>query len=122
MHQFVRIGDNAFLAGCSAIVGDVIPYGIARGNRAKLRGLNIVGLKRSGMPRAEIHALRRAYRTIFDRARPMAENLGCAPRSSSRPSRPRMKIIDFLTARGKRHFVTPALDGDDGDDDADADD
>ena len=36
------------------VVGDVIPYGMAMGNRATLRGLNIVGMKRSGMPRAEI--------------------------------------------------------------------
>ena len=51
VHQFVRVGDNAFLGGCSAIVGDVIPYAIAVGNRASLRGLNIIGLKRSGLPR-----------------------------------------------------------------------
>ena len=49
VHQFVRVGHNAFVAGGSMIVGDVIPYGMAMGNRAKLRGLNIVGLRRSGM-------------------------------------------------------------------------
>ena len=59
IHQFARIGDNAFLSGCSAIPGDVIPFGIARGNLAKLRGLNIIGMRRSGLPRAEIHAARR---------------------------------------------------------------
>ena len=67
IHQFARIGDNAFLSGCSAIPGDVIPFGIARGNLAKLRGLNIIGMQRSGLPRAEIHAARRAYRAVFDR-------------------------------------------------------
>jgi UDP-N-acetylglucosamine acyltransferase len=46
VHQFVRVGNNAFIGGCSAVVGDVIPFAIAVGNRAKLRGLNIVGLKR----------------------------------------------------------------------------
>lgn len=78
VHQFVRIGDNAFLAGCSAFVGDVIPYALAVGNRASLRGLNIVGLKRSGMSRAEIQLLRRCYNTIFDRSRTVGENVELA--------------------------------------------
>ena len=82
IHQFVRIGDNAFLAGCSAIPGDVIPFGIARGNRAKLRGLNVIGMKRSGLPRAEIHAARRPIATCSTVARPIAEN-SRPPRSSS---------------------------------------
>ncbi|RVA66959.1 acyl-ACP--UDP-N-acetylglucosamine O-acyltransferase, partial [Mesorhizobium sp. M7A.F.Ca.CA.001.08.1.1] len=73
VHQFVRIGDNAFLGGCSAIVGDVIPFAIAVGNRASLRGLNIIGLKRSGLPRSEILVLRKAYRMIFDRSRTVGE-------------------------------------------------
>lgn len=120
VHQFVRIGDNAFLGGCSAVVGDVIPYAIAMGNRASLRGLNIVGLKRSGFPRTEIHQLRRAYRMIFDRSRTVAENVELA-RVEFSESPAAMKIIDFISSRGKRHFAVPALksetddNGDDGD-------
>ena len=117
LHQFARIGDNAFLSGCSAIPGDVIPFGIARGNLAKLRGLNIVGMKRSGLSRAEIHAARRAYRAVFDRARPIAENLAAAEIEFA-ASPTALKIIDFLKARDKRYFLTP--DFDDGDGDADA--
>ena len=56
VHQFARIGDKPSSAACSAISGDVIPYGMLSGNRAMLRGLNVVGMKRSGLPRAEIHA------------------------------------------------------------------
>jgi UDP-N-acetylglucosamine acyltransferase len=116
VHQFVRIGDNAFLGGCSAIVGDVIPFAIAMGNRANLRGLNIIGLKRSGLARSEIHLLRKAYRTIFDRSRTVAENVEMAKAEfSSSPTA--MKIIDFITSRGKRHFCVPPL-KDGGDDDA----
>lgn len=117
VHQFVRVGDNAFLAGCSAVVGDVIPYAIAMGNRASLRGLNIVGLKRSGLSRSEIHLLRRAYRTIFDRSRTVAENVEFA-KAEFANSPTAMKIIDFITSRGKRHFAVPPLKGS-GDDDAD---
>ena len=119
IHQFARIGDNAFLSGCSAIPGDVIPFGIARGNLAKLRGLNIIGMKRSGLPRAEIHAARRAYRAAFDRSRSISENLAAASvEFANFPTA--LKIIDFLKAREKRYFLTPAFDDDDGDEDADA--
>jgi UDP-N-acetylglucosamine acyltransferase len=119
IHQFARIGDNAFLSGCSAIPGDVIPFGIARGNLAKLRGLNIIGMKRSGLSRAEIHAARRAYRTVFDRSRSISENLtAAAVEFTNFPTA--MKIIDFLKSREKRYFLTPALDHDDGDEDVDA--
>lgn len=87
------------------------------GNRASLRGLNIVGLKRSGLSRSEIHLLRRAYRTIFDRSRTVAENVELA-KAEFANSPTAMKIIDFITSRGKRHFAVPPLKGS-GDDDAD---
>lgn len=118
VHQFVRVGDNAFLGGCSAFVGDVIPYAIAVGNRASLRGLNIVGLKRSGLQRSEIYLLRRAYRMIFDRSRTVAENVEIAKAEfASLPTA--MKIIDFITSRGKRHYAVPSLKGGGGDDNGD---
>ncbi|MEP6566497.1 MAG: acyl-ACP--UDP-N-acetylglucosamine O-acyltransferase [Mesorhizobium sp.] len=116
VHQFVRIGDNAFLGGCSAIVGDVIPYAIAVGNRASLRGLNIIGLKRAGVPRSEILLLRKAYKTIFDRSRTVGENVEFA-RSEFASLPTAMKIIDFIASRGKRHYAVPSLRG--SDDDAD---
>lgn len=116
VHQFVRLGDNVFIGGCAAVVGDVIPYAIAAGNRAKLRGLNIIGLKRSGLPRSEIYLLRKAYRTIFDRSRTVSENVELA-KAEFAGSPTAMKIIDFITSRGKRHFAVPSLKGD-GDDDS----
>lgn len=64
-HQFVRIGSYAFIGACSMVDGDVIPYGMALGNRAKLAGLNLVGLKRRGFEREDIHELRASYRMIF---------------------------------------------------------
>jgi len=118
VHQFVRVGDNAFLGGCSAFVGDVIPYAIAVGNRASLRGLNIIGLKRAGLPRSEIYMLRKAYRTIFDRSRTVGENVELAKAEFS-GSPTAMKIIDFIASRGKRHFAVPSLKGDGDDDNGD---
>lgn len=120
VHQFARIGDGAFLSGCSAIPGDVIPFGIARGNLAKLRGLNVIGMKRAGLPRTEIHAARRAYRAVFDRSRPIAENLAAATAEFA-GSATAISIIEFLKSRDRRYFLTPADDDrDDGDDETSA--
>ncbi|HZP19852.1 MAG TPA: acyl-ACP--UDP-N-acetylglucosamine O-acyltransferase [Bauldia sp.] len=65
VQQRCRIGAHAFIGGLSAVVTDVIPFASAIGNRAKLGGLNIVGLKRRGFDRKTIHALRAAYEAIF---------------------------------------------------------
>jgi UDP-N-acetylglucosamine acyltransferase len=63
--QFARVGAHAFLGGLSGLENDLIPYGLAVGNRAWLAGLNIVGLKRRGFSREAVHDLRRAYRLLF---------------------------------------------------------
>ncbi len=65
IHQFTRIGSHAFIGAQSMVDGDVIPYGMAVGNRAVLTGLNLVGLKRRKFDREAIHGLRAAYRQIF---------------------------------------------------------
>ncbi|OQS00127.1 acyl-,acyl-carrier-protein-UDP-N-acetylglucosamine O-acyltransferase [Thraustotheca clavata] len=63
--QFVRIGRLAMIGGKSAIDGDVVPYGLAIGNRAKIAGLNLVGLRRLRVARSEIKALLQTYRYVF---------------------------------------------------------
>ncbi|MCS6932708.1 MAG: acyl-ACP--UDP-N-acetylglucosamine O-acyltransferase [Acetobacteraceae bacterium] len=65
IHQFVRIGRHAVIGGVTGVERDVIPYGSAMGNRARLVGLNLVGLKRRGFTRPQIHALRAAFRSLF---------------------------------------------------------
>lgn len=118
IHQMARIGHHAFVGGCAAVAGDVIPYGIVMGNHARLRGLNVIGMKRSGMARADIFAMRSAYKVIFDPARPVAENIPEAERQFGDFAIVR-DVLDFIQARGKRQFVVPSLrgaDSDDGDD------
>ncbi len=66
VHQFSRIGRHAFIGGASAVPRDVPPYTMAVGNRAKLVGLNLVGLKRSGMSDTSVQALRQAYDLLFN--------------------------------------------------------
>jgi UDP-N-acetylglucosamine acyltransferase len=106
VHQFVRIGHHAFVGGCSAIVGDVIPYGMAEGNKARLRGFNIIGMKRSGFDRANLSVMRQAYRVIFDREHPIVENIERAAAEFS-GSGAVVDIIDFMRSRGKRYFIVP---------------
>ena len=110
VHQFTRIGHHAFIGGLSGVEGDVIPYGMVIGARGRLRGLNIIGMKRSGVSRPDIHALRHAYRQIFDPAAPVADNIAAA-REEYAGSAAVNDVLDFMTERGKRHFVVPPLGG-----------
>jgi UDP-N-acetylglucosamine acyltransferase len=120
IHQFVRIGNNAFVAGGSMILGDIVPYAMVGGNRAVLRGMNVVGMKRSGVPHAEVLKLRLAYKTLFDRSRTLAENIETA-REKFADSPYAMRVVEFMLARGKRQFTLPPLKGA-ADDDADGQD
>lgn len=65
IHQFVRVGDYAFIGGKSAVVKDIPPFVISAGDRAKLHGLNSVGLKRRGFSKETLSQLKKAYRIIF---------------------------------------------------------
>lgn len=75
VHQFVRIGSHAMIGGMSGVENDVIPYGMVKGERACLAGLNLVGLERRDFGREDIHALRTAYRMLFSTEGTMAERL-----------------------------------------------
>jgi len=65
VHQWVRIGRLAMVGGASAVGDDVIPFGSITGNRARLAGLNVIGLRRRGIDRAQIHRVRAAFRLLF---------------------------------------------------------
>jgi UDP-N-acetylglucosamine acyltransferase len=66
IHQFVRIGTGAILGAGSMVSKDVPPYCNATGDRARLRGLNVEGLRRRGVDKAVIDAIRKAYRIAFN--------------------------------------------------------
>ena len=65
IHQFTRVGDYAFVGGKSAVTKDIPPYVLAAGDRARLHGLNKVGLKRHGFTPEVLDALKKSYRIIF---------------------------------------------------------
>ena len=65
VRQFVRIGEGAMIVGLSGVRADVIPYALAHGPLAHLVGLNVVGLRRRGVTRSDLHQIRQAYHAIF---------------------------------------------------------
>jgi UDP-N-acetylglucosamine acyltransferase len=106
VHQFVRIGAFAMVGGMSGVNKDVIPYGSVIGNRAELRGLNMVGLKRSDVDRDTIQALWGAYRMIFADGGALVERAARA--SETYPDvAPVQRISEFIGAGSKRNFCTP---------------
>lgn len=106
IHQFTRVGKHAFVGGMSAIEHDVIPYGMALGNRAYLAGLNIIGLKRRGFTREQIHALRGAYRMLFAEERTLKERVADVE-ANYQDNEVVREIIDFIKGDTSRSLCTP---------------
>jgi UDP-N-acetylglucosamine acyltransferase len=104
--QFSRVGAHAFLGGMSGLENDLIPYGMALGNRAHLSGLNIIGLQRRGFSRDDIHNLRRAYRALFADEGTLMERV--ADVEAEFADHPIVKeIVAFIRVGGKRSLCTP---------------
>lgn len=105
VHQWVRIGRGAIIGAVTMVTNDVIPYGLVQAPRGELDGLNLVGLKRRGVDRADITALRAAFQML-------AQGEGTF---QSRANRLReetasdyvREIVDFILAESDRHFLTP---------------
>jgi len=106
IHQFCRIGRNAFIGGLAGVENDVIPYGIALGNRAYLGGLNVIGMKRSGIPRDSIHNARNAFKMLFSSGKPLSETLTTI--QTDLGSDPVVDtIVRFISDGGDRALCTP---------------
>ncbi|MGE5546405.1 MAG: acyl-ACP--UDP-N-acetylglucosamine O-acyltransferase [Solirubrobacterales bacterium] len=108
VHQFVRIGKHAMIGGMSGVEADVIPFGMVIGNRAHLNGLNIVGLKRRGFSREDIHTLRNAYRLLFAPEGTLQERLADVAEQFSGNAGV-MEIVDFIRSDSSRSLCTPGF-------------
>lgn len=106
VHQFVRIGRHAMVGGMSGVEQDIIPYGSALGNRARMSGLNIVGLKRRGFSRTEVANLRKAYRLLFAEEGTLSERMEDVSEMYS-DNEPVMDIIAFIRKESSRAICQP---------------
>jgi UDP-N-acetylglucosamine acyltransferase len=104
--QFARVGSHAFVGGLTGLENDLIPYGMATGNRAHLAGLNIIGLRRRGFTREQIHEIRRAYRLLFADEGTLAERVeDVADEFTTHPFI--HEILDFIREGKDRAICTP---------------
>jgi UDP-N-acetylglucosamine acyltransferase len=105
-HQFVRIGAHAFVGGLAGVEHDLIPFGLALGNRAGLAGLNVVGLKRRGFSHEAIHELRRAYKMLFNGGGTLRERIDEVADAFA-DQEAVQQIIAFLRQGGDRAICVP---------------
>ena len=105
IHQFVRIGRGAIIGAVTMVTNDVIPFGLVQGPRGALDGLNLIGLKRKGVERNDITALRAAFQTLAqgegtfqDRAKKLKEETTSEYVST---------ITNFILGDSDRSFLTP---------------
>ena len=108
LHQFVRIGRAAMVGGVSGVEADVVPFGSVLGNRARLAGLNVIGLRRRGVDKARLHTIRLAFRTLFGGEGVFATRLetvraewGWEPLVA--------EMLDFASGPSKRGLIRAAL-------------
>ena len=115
LHQFVRIGRAAMVGGASGVEADVIPFGTVLGNRARLTGLNVVGLKRRGVDRAGLHRLRIAFKLLFaadgETGQVFAQRLAQARALADDPLVG--ELLAFIDAPSRRGLVRSVAAGDD---------
>jgi len=106
IHQKSRIGRHAFVGAMAMVTADIIPYGSVIGNHAHLAGLNVVGLKRRGMPRETLRDLRAAYRLLFAQEGTFEERVDDVAHLY-RENAPVMEIIGFIREDAKRPVCMP---------------
>ncbi|MGP1395819.1 MAG: acyl-ACP--UDP-N-acetylglucosamine O-acyltransferase [Inquilinaceae bacterium] len=106
VQQWVRIGEHAFIGGMTGVEQDVIPFGMVVGERGHLAGLNLVGLKRRGFDRSDIHTLRAAYRLLFQEPGELSQRIDVlAEAYGEHPAV--THLLAFLRAESGRKILQP---------------
>jgi len=110
VQQFCRVGKHVMIGGMSGSEADIIPYGLVTGVRAGLSGLNLIGLRRRGFTRDEIHTLRRAYRMLFAAEGTLTERTNDVADLFGEHAAVQ-EIIEFIRADPARPICQPAASG-----------
>lgn len=106
VHQFVRIGPYAMIGGMSAVEYDVIPFGLVKGERAHLAGLNYIGLERRGFTKEQVQVLLKAFKQLFEGAGTLSERTEKVATDFS-GEQAVMRMIDFIRAKEGRSLLQP---------------
>ena len=107
IHQFSRIGEGAMIGGMSGVTADVVPFSTVMGNRAKLSGLNLVGLKRNNFDKNEITELRKVFKYIFfSKNRTLNDRINEIKKKKLNLYTVDT-ILNFLESKSKRSFTMP---------------
>jgi UDP-N-acetylglucosamine acyltransferase len=105
VHQWVRIGRGAIIGAVTMVTNDVIPYGLVQGPRGELDGLNLVGLKRRGVERGDIAALRAAFGVLKDGDGAFVDRARSLQTEDQSPYV--QELVDFVLGASDRQFLTP---------------
>ncbi|MBP9837843.1 MAG: acyl-ACP--UDP-N-acetylglucosamine O-acyltransferase [Proteobacteria bacterium] len=106
IHQFCRIGSYVMISAGSMVGLDIPPYCIGQGDRACLRGINLIGLQRSGMNEEEISAIKKTYRHLFSKVGHLKEKIESLPEELAK--QPKVKLMMDFLAESKRGVLNPA--------------
>ena len=106
VHQFVQIGPYAMVGGMAGISDDIIPFGIAQGNFAKLRGLNVIGMRRRKFSAETIRTVRSAYRRLFYGDGDITQRVSATEKEFGGEAAV-MQILAFIRAPRKRELCRP---------------
>ena len=107
IHQFSRIGEGAMIGGMSGVTADVIPFSTVMGNRAKLSGLNLIGLKRNNFDKSEITELRKVFKYIFFSKNKTLNDRILEIKKKKLNLYTVDSILNFLESKSKRSFTMP---------------
>ena len=108
VHQWGRVGCHSFIGGLAAVTRDLLPFGMAVGNRANLEGVNLVGMRRRGFSKEEISDVKKAYAILFD-----DESIEFVKRIEKlkeleMKTETGKNISDFVSAETNRAYVSPS--------------